>query len=71
MAKGTTYNVVRVVTQGEGEGTKKFYRPVGKVIIHEGGKSGVLFINILDSELALFRQDPKAKDSDDAGPAEQ
>ena len=57
MAKGTTYNLKRV-KPGNGDG-KKFYLDVGKVIVHEGGKTGALFLNHLDGDFALFRQDPK------------
>ncbi len=57
--KGTVYNVKRV-KQGNGEG-KKFYLDIGKVIIHEGGKTGTLFLNAQDGDFVLFRQDPKGK----------
>ncbi len=33
---------------------KKFYNRIGKVIIHEGGKSGVLFLDMFDGDWALF-----------------
>ncbi len=64
--KGTVYNVKRV-KQGNGEG-KKFYLDIGKVIIHEGGKTGTLFLNAQDGDFALFRQNPKDESaSEDAG----
>lgn len=66
MAKGTTYNLKRV-KQGNGEG-KKFYLDVGKVIIHEGGRTGTLFLNDRDGDFALFRQDPKDKAAEEGAP---
>ncbi len=69
MAKGTTFNVTRVVTkdQGDGKPPRKFFNQVGKVVLHDSGKTGVLFLHMLDGEFALFRQDPKEKGADAGG----
>jgi hypothetical protein len=52
----TTYTVKRVKKQGD----KTFYQEVGKLLIRESGKNGVLFLHFLD-EFAVFVQEPKAK----------
>jgi hypothetical protein len=37
------------------------------VIIHEGGKSGVLFLDMFDGDLPLFASDKNGDDGDSNG----
>ena len=41
------------------QGDKTFYQEVGKLLIRETGKNGVLFLHFLDGEFAVFMQEPK------------
>ena len=51
----TTYTVKKAKKQGE----KTFYQEVGKLLIREGGKNGVLFLHHLDGEFPVFLQEPR------------
>lgn len=54
------------VKQGNGEGMK-FYLDIGKAIIHEGGKTGTLFLNAQNGDFVLFPQDPQGQGRDRRG----
>jgi hypothetical protein len=41
------------------QGEKTFYQEIGKLLIREGGKNGVLFLHHLDGECAVFLQEPR------------
>jgi hypothetical protein len=53
----TTYTIKKAKKQGD----KTFYQEVGKLLIRESGKNGVLFLHFLDGEFAVFVQEPKAR----------
>jgi hypothetical protein len=57
----TTYTVKKAKKVGE----KAFYQEVGKLLMREGGKNGVLFLHHLDGEFAVFLQEPR--DAESAG----
>lgn len=50
-----------------GKDNKTYYQEVGTVIIREDGMSGVLFLNHLDGDYALFKKEPKEDRGDAAG----
>ncbi len=58
----TTYTVKKAKKQGE----KTYYQEVGKLIIREGGKNGVLFLHWLDGEFAVFAKEAKASSEPEA-----
>ena len=51
----TTYVIKRAKKQGD----RTYYQEVGKLLIREGGKNGVLFLHFLDGEFAVFAKEPK------------
>jgi len=59
----TTYTVKKAKKQGE----KTFYQEVGKLLIRESGKNGVLFLHHLDGEFAVFLQEPRDPAQEGAG----
>jgi hypothetical protein len=59
----TTYTVKKAKKQGD----KTFYQEVGKLLIREGAKNGVLFLHFLDGEYAIFAKEPKEAKPDDGG----
>ncbi len=54
----TTYTVKKAK---KNQGDKTFYQEIGKLLIRESGKNGVLFLHFLDGEFAVFVQEPKAR----------
>ena len=54
----TTYTVKKAKKLGD----KTFYQEVGKLLIREGAKNGVLFLHFLDGEYAVFAKEPKPDD---------
>ena len=59
----TTYTVKKAKKQGD----KTFYQEVGKLLIREGAKNGVLFLHFLDSEYAVFAKEPTEAKPDASG----
>ena len=59
MPEKTMFNVTKVKT---GKNDAKIYSTVGTAIIHESGKTGVLFLNWLDGDFALFPKDRPEQD---------
>jgi hypothetical protein len=59
----TTYTVKKAKKQGD----KTFYQEVGKLLIREGAKNGVLFLHFLDGEYAVFAKEPKDAKLDGGG----
>ena len=60
----TTYTVKKAKKQGD----KTYYQEVGKLLIREGGKNGVLFLHHLDGEFPVFAKDNKPEpEGDTAG----
>ncbi len=59
----TTYTVKKVKKQGD----KTYYQEVGKLILRESGKNGVLFLHWLDGEFAVFLQEPKDAKPEQSG----
>jgi len=54
----TTYTVKKAKKLGD----KTVYQEVGKLLIREGAKNGVLFLHFLDGEYAVFAKEPKPDD---------
>ncbi len=46
------------------------YKDVGTLVIRDNGKTGVLFLNHLEGEFALFAKEEKEKTSDTPAAAE-
>jgi hypothetical protein len=58
----TTFNVKKVKTDKAGN---QHYQAIGTVLFRSDGKTGVLWLNWLDGEFALFKQ--TAKEDPSAG----
>ena len=59
----TTYTVKKTKKQGD----KTFYQEVGKLLLRESGKNGVLFLHFLDGEFAVFAQEPRESTQESGG----